>query len=268
MCNRHCYFCPTGNTVFFPKEVIKESLWQKIVCELEFMDYSGDVGLYGHNEATLDPEIVRRHKDLSTYVKKARLTLSTNGDVIRKKPQLMLDLFAAGLTTLLFNDYGPKMDASEQMTELAFRSRIGELAALAEANGLIVDIKHNFNFAFPMDHDPQKRKKVIFANTSQYKDGFGGICDRAGNVKEGTIQVKKKLPLTVSCERPFSHIHIKWDGRMILCCNDWEGQHILGDIRETTIVNAYNSPAAESLRRMLDSGHRTGLCAKCDWGSN
>jgi len=266
-CNRHCNFCPTGNTVFFPKEVINEELWQKLVTELADMHYAADIGLYGHNESTLDPQIVRRHQELHERVPRSRLTLSTNGDVIRKKPLLMLDLFDAGLQTMLFNDYGPKMDASQELSEAEFRERNYELHALALEHGIVVDIKHDFNWAFPMDHDPVGRKKIIFANTSRYKDGFPGICDRAGNTAIGVVGKKASLPLTTSCERPFNHIHIKWNGNMILCCQDWHSEHILGNVNEMTICEAYNSPVAEELRTMLDSGKRTGLCAKCDWGS-
>ena len=46
-----------------------------------------------------------------------------------------------------------------------------------------------------------------------------------------------------------------WDGRVSLCCADFDGRHILGDLRTSTIAEVWNCPAYRAARRQhLESG--------------
>ena len=57
---------------------------------------------------------------------------------------------------------------------------------------------------------------------------------------------------------------VLWDGRVSLCCADFDGRHILGDLRTQTIAEVWNSPAYRAARRLhLESGGPE-ICQSCD----
>ena len=46
-----------------------------------------------------------------------------------------------------------------------------------------------------------------------------------------------------------------WDGRVSLCCADFDGRNVFGDLRTSTIAEIWNSPAYRAVRRQhLESG--------------
>ena len=55
-----------------------------------------------------------------------------------------------------------------------------------------------------------------------------------------------------------------WDGRVSLCCADFDGREILGDLRTSTIRDVWNNDAYRAARRdHLDHGG-PAVCQSCD----
>ena len=55
-----------------------------------------------------------------------------------------------------------------------------------------------------------------------------------------------------------------WDGRVSLCCADFDGRVTLGDLRTSTIKDIWNNPAYRKVRRdHLDHGGPS-ICQSCD----
>ena len=66
------------------------------------------------------------------------------------------------------------------------------------------------------------------------------------------------------CYRPWLTFTALWDGRVSLCCADFDGRHILGDLRTSTIAEIWNGPAYLNVRRQhLESGGPE-ICRSCD----
>jgi hypothetical protein len=66
------------------------------------------------------------------------------------------------------------------------------------------------------------------------------------------------------CYRLWLTFTVLWDGRVSLCCADFDGRHILGDLRTSSIADIWNSPAYRAVRReqLLDGG--PAICRSCD----
>jgi radical SAM protein with 4Fe4S-binding SPASM domain len=66
------------------------------------------------------------------------------------------------------------------------------------------------------------------------------------------------------CYRPWLTFTALWDGRVSLCCADFDGSTILGDLRSSTIAEIWNSERYRAVRREhLESGG-PALCHSCD----
>jgi len=62
-------------------------------------------------------------------------------------------------------------------------------------------------------------------------------------------------------------LNINWTGQGILCCNDYHGAVDLGNVRDQSLVEIWNSPAMHQYRLHLQNKNRhLPLCDKCDFG--
>ena len=78
----------------------------------------------------------------------------------------------------------------------------------------------------------------------------------------GTLNAKSDV--NYPCYRLWLTFTVLWDGRVSLCCADFDGRHILGDLRTSTISEIWNSPAYRAVRRQhLESGGPE-ICRSCD----
>jgi MoaA/NifB/PqqE/SkfB family radical SAM enzyme len=78
----------------------------------------------------------------------------------------------------------------------------------------------------------------------------------------GTLNTKSDV--SYPCYRMWLTFTVLWDGRVSLCCADFDGRHVLGDLRTSTIAEVWNSPAYLAVRRQqLESGGPE-ICRTCD----
>ena len=78
----------------------------------------------------------------------------------------------------------------------------------------------------------------------------------------GTLNANRDV--NYPCYRPWLTFTVLWDGRVSLCCADFDGRHILGDMRTSTIREIWESEAYRQVRRQhLESGG-PDICRACD----
>jgi radical SAM protein with 4Fe4S-binding SPASM domain len=57
---------------------------------------------------------------------------------------------------------------------------------------------------------------------------------------------------------------VLWDGRVSLCCADYDGRNVLGDLRTSSIAEVWNNQTYRAVRRQhLESGGPE-ICRSCD----
>jgi MoaA/NifB/PqqE/SkfB family radical SAM enzyme len=74
-------------------------------------------------------------------------------------------------------------------------------------------------------------------------------------------QLVKRSP----CLRLWKDMNIMWDGRVSLCCLDYEGSCILGDIKVGSLADIWEGHRLWEIRRLNAEGKfdQVSLCAKC-----
>jgi MoaA/NifB/PqqE/SkfB family radical SAM enzyme len=86
-----------------------------------------------------------------------------------------------------------------------------------------------------------------------------GLSNRAGNLPNAEL---KKLD--AFCTRPFEQMYIAYDGRAVLCCQDWMLEEVMGDVTKQSLDDIWNGKIYMQKRAELLKLDRQGLCAKCD----
>ena len=82
------------------------------------------------------------------------------------------------------------------------------------------------------------------------------LNNRAGMVAVGSAAI---LPLRRYCDRPFRQLAINYIGKAVLCCNDYNGDVEIGDVREMSVSQLWRSPILGSYRKSLLIGDRKSL---------
>jgi radical SAM protein with 4Fe4S-binding SPASM domain len=68
---------------------------------------------------------------------------------------------------------------------------------------------------------------------------------------------------TAPCTRPWKSVAVLWDGRVVPCCHDYNGELVLGDLRTQTLEEIWNKPRARLFR---ERHTEMAICAKCAFG--
>ena len=85
-----------------------------------------------------------------------------------------------------------------------------------------------------------------------------------------TLYALRKGPAPYRCRscRDTEWLHILSDGRVTLCCMDYQQEVVLGDLRAATIAEIYNGAAFERARAAIRadvSADAAALCRRCEW---
>lgn len=244
-CNRRCRFCGTRgierkfhfadvNTIYHTCELIKAA---ELNCRIL---------LAGHGEPTLHPEIVRIVRAVRTLLPRNMIHLFTNGTVIEKNPSMVVDLFAAGLNDLVFDEYRDhRVGAFVRSDPICQSYRIEE-----QGSGTPLFAAKN-----------AKHQRICVVPPI---DGTENTASRKLNNHCGAGMKPLGKPMEAKCTIIFRDFYVRWDGNVAMCCNDFRGEYYVTNIMEChTFEEAYFHERMESARKFLMEGDR-GAVHPCD----
>jgi hypothetical protein len=251
VCNQACYFCPVSiaprEDYFMPTE-----LYERILRELAV--HRGTIEalfMINYNEPTAD----RRFVDQVRAIKAAGLppAVLTNGSGLT--PERIDALVAMGglrflsinLSTLDRERY--QRDRGGDHLELVLRNlehaRDQELAAQMDIVVLGTgNDDHKSDFAAIRER---------FAG-SRFEVKYFEVMDRAGYLQIG---LKPAVPNQRLCgcdnvgSRPLQHLHITPQGKCVLCCEDYDGKYVVGDLTHQSVDEVLTGPAMALMRRWV-----------------
>ena len=107
--------------------------------------------------------------------------------------------------------------------------------------------------------------------------GIGGFTNRAGSLDEkaifdsplpppnDTTQAIEAVPVK-ACVLPFRDMDIWADGRAVLCCDDLNEEHVVGDLNTQSISEIWHGEALHKARslHMSGRGNELEICGRCN----
>jgi MoaA/NifB/PqqE/SkfB family radical SAM enzyme len=84
----------------------------------------------------------------------------------------------------------------------------------------------------------------------------------------GRGSFRERLQKTVPCARLWKTMTVLWDGRVALCCLDYNGEVILGNAAKESLMDIWDGDRYRELRRLHLSGEqeKIPLCKTCTIG--
>ncbi len=257
LCNAACVMCPRDQMTR-PKVTMPMEHFCYLVDQVDALG-AKMVSCFGYGEPLMDPEIF----DKIAYCTKHGLDtfITTNGSLLNAK--VATNLFDSGLTHIRFSAHGLQRENYEKvhknlhwgrflMNFMAFR----ELNQRRNGNGCTTHIT-----VMP----------ILGEDTKELVKYWHGLADHlevwqphnwAGGRQFRTPDRQER----VACRRAFSGpIQILADGKMVICCFDFDGQLEIGDTHRHTIERILTGPSLKWLQEKHETDDLGGLiCEECD----
>ena len=123
----------------------------------------------------------------------------------------------------------------------------------------------NFNITRhpPYEKDWDRRIEHLATQYPQYLQ-WTCIEETPLSNRTGLVIPHHVQNLEAGCFAPSVNLHIDIDGRYLYCCCDYNRQHVMGNVRENSILDAWNHPFYKQVRREVNRGNPTiNICRAC-----
>jgi hypothetical protein len=266
VCTQACSFCPVSIAPRKP-DYMPTELFDRLVEEISrYRDTIEAVTLNNYNEPTAD----RRFADQVQTLIEHQLPVAVLSNGSTFTADKVDALVAMGpITYMSVNISGLDRERYAQERQRDHLPKVLEHLdymkdkPVAETMDLIV---------LGQDDDQHR------ADTEALRQRFGGslfnvrnfeIMDRAGYLPIG-LKPDKPFEKLAGCNntgsRPIEHIHINPQGECILCCEDYDEFHKVGDLTKQTIDEVLSGEEMARLRRMVygvEEAPKDFICRKC-----
>lgn len=241
--------------------------------------------LWNQGEPLLNPDTpgIIRHANQAG----SRVILSTNVEVLAN-PRHAEAIVRSGLHKLILS-----LDGASAESHATYRVG-GKWAKVEQGVRNVAEIKRKLNRRFPIQqwqfllfkHNLHEREEAIrlakewgadeiIFKTAQLEsfdlaDGKQWLPDdiqlRRYIVKDGRWVLKRReRPF---CTRIYGSAVIQWDGTLVPCCFDKDGDFVIGNVIDSDFKTVWNSSPYRKFRQWILTGDRPAMCANCTEGLN
>jgi len=238
-CNRDCSFCPVSNPDVYTKttEGLELELFEKIIRELQVINYEGKILFSAFSEPLLHKEVEKLIVIAKKYLPNIRLEMVSNGDLLTSKK--LKKLYKSGLDTINISMY---------------------------------DGKHQIEYFENIRVEADVPKDVVVTRRRYFEDGNYGITisNRVGLIDSNEYRDENEeaiidLPLKQPCFYPFYMILVDYNGDVLLCPHDWNKTLKFGNLKTKNLFDIWNGKALNGIRERLSNSDRNfGACKNCD----
>ena len=246
-CNLKCPFCATT----FRGKVIKKG-FVTFDAVKRIIDEGVSNNLYGvkfniRGEPLLHPEI---HEFVKYAKQRGLIDVYFNSNAMLLTDDIARKLIDAGLDRLSISFEGITKDVYEKY-------RVGAKYETVLSNiEKIQSLKKKLGVEHPKIRIQTVMLPEIVSAFEQYKSFWSKIADEVGFLDYKEMKVKKKgIKYPWACPQIWQRMAVWWDGTILPCNHDDDGMLALGNIREVSIKDSWQSA---SLNKMRDI-HRNGM---------
>jgi MoaA/NifB/PqqE/SkfB family radical SAM enzyme len=245
ICNAKCVFCPRDE-MHRRQGVMTLDLFKKVVDECAELGIT-HVRVHNYGEPFLDRHLTEKVR----YAKQKGIKevgMISNGSLITE--EIARGMIDAGLDAINISvDAAGKEVFERTRLNLEYDTVIGNIRTLARLRNEAGRTHPKLILSFVRQNNSADEQAFI-REWSQIADKIH-ITDLHNWA--GTLNTKSDVHFP--CYRLWLTFTVLWDGRVSLCCADFDGRHILG---------VWNSPAYRAVRRQhLESGGPE-ICRSCD----
>lgn len=260
LCNADCIICPYRE-IPDKKIFMENGLFNKLLQEIG----EREVLLipYLNNEPFLDSTFCDKLEKVNQMCPNCKIEISTNlsfvnAEVIKRLEKINIYEFRISF-------FGYKEDTYKKMMPgLDYKKVWSNLQLLLKSN--LKETIQKISITM-IEHEEVEQEEYKLMKGLCNKNGIGfnqwGFLDRAGNNSYFKNEVKHERIIGCEQNRPIERMHILADGRVIICCQDWRKEVVLGSISENNIKEIWNGKKYYKIRESIYNRNGIELCKKC-----
>lgn len=281
-CNLGCPECPSGLKMFTrPTGNLKEEFYKKVIDQVYRDTFY--LTFYFQGEPYINPNFL----DMVKYAHQKRIYTTTSTNAHFLTPENARKTVESGLDRIIIS-----IDGTTQETYENYRIG-GKLEKVLEGTKNIVEAKKalgsktphvifQFLVVRPNEHQIDEvyqlakeygvnEVKLKTAQVYDFEDGNDLIplnekYSRYKKVSNGKYAIKNSLEN--NCWKLWHSCVITWDGKVIPCCFDKDGDHRLGDLTERDFDQIWFGEQYNSFRKQLFQGRNNiDICKNCSEGT-
>lgn len=282
-CNLRCPECPSGLRSFTrPTGMLELDLFKKVIDEV-YKDLSY-LTIYFQGEPYLHPGFF----DIVSHASCRKIYTATSTNAHYLNDENCRKTIESGLDRLIIS-----IDGTTQETYESYRIG-GKLSKVLEGTKRIVEWKKKLGSATPYtifqflvvkpnQHQIQDVKnmarelgvdKVLFktAQIYDYENGSPLIpsidrYSRYKKEKDGKYSIKNSLEN--NCWKMWHSCVLTWDGKIVPCCFDKDGDYVLGEVKDDSFRSSWQGEAYDDFRKSLIKGRdQIEICKNCSEGTS
>jgi len=253
-CRAACPFCPKARQGVPDQEMASE-LFDALVQQCT--DGQPDhVELYLHAEPLEDPHLEARVRRVRTACEQTQVSVVTHEAM--PTPAKAAALVEAGLDVLFVS-----VNVLRTPREGELSRRLGRLVEVAHAvrdgGGELVVTTLTDLLPAGARNRFERRCRDLGLPLERFR-----TTTRGGDVEPSPWRSGATGRGIGDCTRPFITAHVRADGAVVTCCEDWRYERVLGSVAQRDLGAIWRGPAYRRLRRELLDGERTEPCDRCD----
>lgn len=266
-CNGRCSICPYPVvSKRLEQGRMEPALFEKIAGEVAAEPLLSWVTFELHNEPLLDRQLFERIGQLKSLCPDRYVTTVTNGMLLDGfSPQQML---ASGLDRMVIS-----LNAHTRQTYESINQGLDYERVMRNVSAVLSDPqlrrKVSLGFVFTRQNVDEVKQALEHWHRQGVTTRSVRVFSRAGTL-EGYEGMKAERPYACTpsylqpwklathrihnatgCWLPFYQMCVLFNGDVILCCHDWNRATVLGNARESSLRQIWNSPRANEVRRLV-----------------
>ena len=254
ICNAKCVFCPRDD-MLRKQGIMSFDLFRKVVDECAELGIS-HVRVHNYGEPFVDRQLVEKVR----YAKQKGIRevgMISNGSLITD--EVARGMIDAGLDAINISvDAAGREVFESTRVGLKYDKVIGNIERLVRIRAELGRRRPKLILSFVRQNNSHDEQAFI--------EHWRSIADKI-HVTDlhnwaGTLNTESDV--NYPCYRPWLTFTVLWDGRVSLCCADFDGRTVLGDMKTSSIREIWNAePYREARRLHLESGG-PDICRACD----
>jgi radical SAM protein with 4Fe4S-binding SPASM domain len=253
--------------------LMDDGLYRKILEELRKTGTVRNIILMLQNEPLLDSKFADRVRIARDMLGGVQIGTVTNGAPLTAANIKML--VSSGIDFVSVSIDAIREETFARIRQgLNFRNVVNNALSLSKQMGTG---RVSVRFLRQRDNDGEEEAFRKFWSSHRIRPVFMQLTNRAGSmqayerIKTHRPRLWKKLIYPVlnrcvpACPFPFSRITVLSDGRVVLCCHDWEPHDTVGDLSSQTLAEIWNGEKINHYRQLLWTGQAAEslVCADC-----
>jgi len=265
-CNLRCSFCGLNSIRGKGKDndfkFMSLETAERIAQGMKEAGWNSRLEFAMHGEPSKNPQVCEILAVFRKALPRAYMLMESNGGgIVARAPKKIMDLFDAGLSCLALDEYQGISLISKIKRQIAEALDSIDLDLVKSIHGIQL---HSYPSSGPAGNPHQRstKKRLVFVEPidTATKGTHSTLSNHAGGGAPPNQNAQGKR-----CAKPFREISVRWDGSVAICCNDWRGTFVVGDVTNSSMDELWHHPRMYAARRKLYAGERDfGPCDGCD----